>query len=137
MKIKLKDVLVAKDGMTKIGEGKVIAIGETSVVVRVTKSADGGANVGDLYEVWNDWFEGEHAFYEIKGDFFKVGSVYKYSGNIWSDAKARYEVVKLIHLDNPDSNDDTDVAVVISTDGGGRQWVENFNKADFCDFEIA
>lgn len=137
MKIKLKDVLVTKDGMTSIGEGKVLAIGETSVVVRVTKSAEGGVSVGDLYEVWNNWFEGEHAFYEIKGDFFKVGSTYKYRDDTWNDPKARYKVIELIHLDNPDFKGDSDVAVTIGTDEFGGQWVENFNKDEFGGLELA
>lgn len=136
MNVKIGDILVTKDGMTSIGEGKVFAIGEISVVVRVTKSVEGGVNVGDLYEVRNDWFEGEHAFYEIEGNFFKVGSTYKYRDGTWNDS-TRYKVIEVIRLDNPEHSFDSDTAVTIATDENGGQWVETFNKDDFGGLELA
>lgn len=135
MNIKIGDILVSK-GVTTIREGKVFAIGEASVVVRVTKSGKGGVSVGDMYEIWGEWFEGGSAFYGIKGGFFEVGSTYRYKNGTWRSQTDQYRIVKLIHLDNPEHSSDSDTAVTIATDENGYQWVENFDKDEFDGMEL-
>lgn len=136
MGIKIGDVLVTKDGMTTFAEGKVVAIGNRTVVVSITKTSDYSAPLeeGSLYEVWDEWFS-ETGFYQKKvvPTGFEPGATYKYKDEGWNDDHITYTVVHIVHLDNPDTEGQNDVAVMVGTYKSGGQFVETFEPHEFED----
>lgn len=135
MNVKIGDTIKAKAGYNNtIREGKVIAIGIESVVVRVTReSLDEPGTLGDLYEIEKDWFEGKHAFYEVDRPFFRIGETYAYKG---SAITARYRVMGLMHLDNPLPGHGNAVAFSLATNAAGEQWGDVLGSSDFEHMEV-
>ncbi|HEY6018338.1 MAG TPA: hypothetical protein VIY48_00100 [Candidatus Paceibacterota bacterium] len=130
MNVKIGDILVSKDCQTTIGEGEVVAIGNRAVIVRVTQTTDFSMllKVGNLYEVQEEWFS-ETGFYQKKSDpTFKVGEVYKYKNEGWNDDRITYTVAHVIHLDNPQTEGQNDVAIAIGRYPNGDEFVEAFEQ---------
>lgn len=135
MGIKIGDVLVTKDGMTTFAEGKVVAIGNRTVVVSITKTSDFSAPLeeGSLYEVWDEWYS-ETGFYQKKvPDSFKIGEVYKYKNEGWNDDRITYTVVHIVRLDSPQTEGQNDVAIMVGRYPNGDEFVETFEQFEFKD----
>lgn len=135
MGIKIGDVLVTKDGMTTFAEGKVVAIGNRTVVVSITKTSDFSAPLeeGSLYEVWDEWYS-EEGFYKKKDSgTFKVGEVYKYKNEGWNDDRITYTVVYVVHLDSPQTEGQNDVAIMVGRYPNGDEFVEAFEQYELKD----
>lgn len=136
MDIKLGDVLVTKDGMTTFAEGKVVAIGNRTVVVSITKTSDYSAPLeeGSLYEVWEEWFS-QTGFYQKKvvPTGFELGATYKYKNNGWNDDHITYTVVHIVHLDKPQTEGQNNVAITLGRYPDGEEFVEIFEPHEFED----
>lgn len=138
MDIKIGDIIEGVDENTSVKEGEVIAIGNHSVIVRVTKSHPNSLPVGDLYEILNNWiFNDFKPFYRIKGKFFEIGEEYvrQYQASYMDNEVAK--IMELYHLDNPEWPMAANYAVAIVTNtGNGKAYMELMDENDFKSWKL-
>lgn len=128
MNIKIGDTLVSRSGSSSIARGKVIALGEESVVVRVEVAGpSNGHKAGDLYQIIEPWWDSSFPLYKIEDSSFALGKKYRYTATGGYETTT-YKVTQIIDLNNPARWSGKSVAVTIATDSSGIQWVESFGQ---------